>query len=61
MDPLLENKCDIILAVPLTTTFKYKRYEDHNITIIDFKNCNLFSKLYPINILKSVIVYKRSS
>ncbi len=58
MDPLLENKCDIILAVPLTTTFKYKRYEDHNITIIDFKNCNLFSKLYPINILKSVIFTK---
>lgn len=54
IDPLIENGCDIILAIPLTTPFRYKKYQEHNITIIDFKNYNMFSRLVTINLLKSV-------
>ena len=54
MDPLIEHECDIILAVPLRSIFRYKKYQDKNITIIDFKYNDLFSRLVTINLLRSV-------
>lgn len=52
--PLLEEECNLILAIPLASSFKYRKYKDENIHIIDFKNPKLFRKTSLANIIKSV-------
>ncbi|HQC30327.1 MAG TPA: patatin-like phospholipase family protein [Acholeplasmataceae bacterium] len=54
VDPLLEEGCELILAVPIASRFNYKKYSEQNITIIDFKYGHSFSRLQSINILKSM-------
>jgi NTE family protein len=48
--PLLDQKCNIILAVPIDGRFKAKKYEDLPICLIDFEPKLLFNKI-PFDIL----------
>ncbi|MGI6781841.1 MAG: patatin-like phospholipase family protein [Acholeplasmataceae bacterium] len=52
MTPLIEEGCDLILAVPLATKLNYKKYEKEGLTIIDFKHGSYFSRFNSFNLLK---------
>lgn len=52
--PLLKEECNLILAIPLASNFKHLKHKDENITIIDFKNKDLFRRTALVNIIKSV-------
>lgn len=52
--PLLEEGCSLILAVPLASKLDYKSYENQNVTIVDFKWGDLFSRFHSINMIKSM-------
>ncbi len=54
IQPLLDENCELILAVPIATKFNYKEYEGEDVTIIDFKHGHSFSRLNSINILRSM-------
>ena len=54
IDPLLEEECNIILAVPLATSLDIKPYHDKKILIVDFKDNEIFSRSEAINNIKSM-------
>lgn len=59
IEPLVEAGCDLILAVPLATAFKTKKFRKEKIAIIDFKNNKSFYKLNTINLIKSLDFNKK--
>lgn len=48
--PLIEQKCDIIITVPIDGWFSYKKYDQHDILLINIEPHKLFHFI-PIDIL----------
>lgn len=59
MEPLLDESCNLILAIPLATKLNYKKYEHLKITVIDFKYGKSFYKHNSFNIVKSMDFNKK--
>ncbi len=54
MEPLLEESCNIIIAVPIGSNFNYKKYLDNNILLLDFENKDNFSHSMLTNQIDSL-------
>ncbi|MGI6786966.1 MAG: patatin-like phospholipase family protein [Acholeplasmataceae bacterium] len=54
MEPLLEEKCELILAVPIASKFNRKKIKNENVTVIDFRCGKSFSRLDSFNKVRSM-------